>query len=122
MELLEAAERGEADSDALIMERDATVAALALFGPVAGARDVWRLHTILLAPRIAAHDVGSTIVDAVVQRARARGARMLVAELPADPGYGDSLPLLRASDFAQEGRITDFYRDGVALLFLRRDL
>ncbi len=122
MELLDAAARADAECDALIMERDGTVAALALFGVAAGARDVWRLHTILLADRVDRRDAGATIVEAVVQRVRTLGARMLVAELPTDPAFGDSLPLLRANDFEQEGRIADFFRDGVALLFLRRGL
>jgi len=29
---------------------------------------------------------------------------------------------LRANEFRQEGRIPDYYRDGVSLLFLRREL
>lgn len=122
MELLEAAERGDPESSALVVERDGTVAALALFGIVAGARDVWKLHTVLLAPRIEPREVGSAIVDAVLERVGARQARQLVAELPEDPAYGNTLALLRARQFEQEGRIPDFYRDGVALLFLRRDL
>lgn len=122
MELLAAAERGDPESNALVVERDGTVAALALFGLVAAARDVWRLHTVLLAPRIEPREVGTAIVDAVLERVRARHARQLVAELPEDPAYGHTLALLRASRFEQAGRIPDFYRDGVALLFLRRDL
>jgi ribosomal protein S18 acetylase RimI-like enzyme len=50
------------------------------------------------------------------------GARVVVAELPADEVIGDALTLLRANGFRQTGRIADYYRDGVALLFLRREL
>jgi ribosomal protein S18 acetylase RimI-like enzyme len=35
---------------------------------------------------------------------------------------GRSISLLRANGFREEGRVPDFYRDGVALLFLRREL
>ena len=53
---------------------------------------------------------------------KAAGARLLMAELPADAALGRSISLLRANGFREEGRVPDFYRDGVALLFLRRDL
>ena len=122
MELLETAERAAPESHALVVERDGTIAALALFGPVAGARGVWKLHTVLLAARVDPREVGTAVLNAVLERVRAAGARRITAELPADPAYGSTVSLLRASDFDQEGRIRDFYRDGVALLFLRRDL
>jgi hypothetical protein len=45
-----------------------------------------------------------------------------VAELPADPVIGRTLTFLRKSGFRQVGRIPDFFRNDVALLFLRREL
>lgn len=122
MELLSAAERGDPESRALIIERDGTVAALALYGPIAGAQNAWRLSMLLVAPKVALREVGRAIVDAVVESVRDAGARMLVAELPADDVLGRTLSLLRANDFNQEARIPDFYREGVAQLFLRRAL
>jgi ribosomal protein S18 acetylase RimI-like enzyme len=122
VELLSAAEHGDPESRALVIERDGTVAALALFGPVAGATDAWRISMVLVAPRVALRDVGRSIIDGVVESARRSDARLLVAELPADAVLGRSLSLLRANGFHQEARIPDFYRDGVALLFLRRAL
>jgi hypothetical protein len=50
------------------------------------------------------------------------GGRLLTAELPADPVIGRTLTLLRANGFKQDGKIPDYFRDGVALLFLRREL
>jgi ribosomal protein S18 acetylase RimI-like enzyme len=121
-ELLTAAERGDTESRALIIERDGTVASLALYGPVAGARDAWHLSMVLLAPRVELREVGRAMIDGVVAGVRRAGARLLVAELPADAVLGRSLSLLRANGFKEEGRVRDFYRDGVALLFLRRQL
>jgi L-amino acid N-acyltransferase YncA len=121
-ELLEAAERGDPESRALVIERDGTVASLALFGPVAGARDAWHLSMVLLTPEVGLRDVGRAIVQGVVDAVSALGARLLVAELPADAALGRSLSLLRANGFKEEGRVRDYFRDGVALLFLRRDL
>jgi ribosomal protein S18 acetylase RimI-like enzyme len=122
IELLSAAESGDPECHALVMERDGTVAALVLYGAVAGAKDAWQLRSVLLAPRVALREVGRAMIDAVVDSVRRSGARLLVAELPADAALGRSLSLLRANGFREEGRVPDFYRDGVALLFLRREL
>jgi GNAT superfamily N-acetyltransferase len=120
IELLSAAEHGEPESRALVIERDGTVAALALYGPVAGATDTWRVAMVLVAQQVDLREVGRAILEAVVDNARLGGARLLVAELPADPVLGRSLSLLRANGFSQEARVPDFFREGVALLFLRR--
>lgn len=121
-ELLSAAEHGDPESRALVVERDGTVAALAMYGPVAGAIGTWHLSTAIVAPSVELREVGRAIVESVASHARDAGGRLLVAELPADPAIGRTLILLRANGFRQEGRIPDFFRDGVALLFLRRDL
>lgn len=121
LELLAEAERGSAETRALVVERDGTVAALALFGPVA-ASEAWSLDALVLAPAANPRDVGQPMVDAIATMARATGARMLVAELPADPVVGRTLSLLRGLGFRQPARIPDYFRDGVALLFLRLEL
>jgi hypothetical protein len=122
IELLDAAERSDPDSRALLIERDGTVAALALFGPIAGTANTWRLAAALVAPQLEPGDVGRKIVEAVVSAARAGEGRLLVAELPDDVALGSSLTLLQNNGFREEGRVRDFYRSGVALLFLRREL
>ena len=122
MELVAMAERGDPEVQSLVIERDGTVAAMSLFGPVAGAVGTWKLHTLLLAERVEPRAVGGAVVEAVVAAVRSAGARLLTAELPGDPAIGKVLSLLRASGFKQEGRIPDFFRDDVALLFLRREM
>lgn len=122
MELVALAERGDPEVHSLIIERDGTVAALALFGPVAGAQGTWKLYSLLLAERVDPRTTGRAMCDAVVAAVRNAGARLLTAELPGDPAIGKILSLLRANGFRQEGRIPDFFRDEVALLFLRRDM
>jgi ribosomal protein S18 acetylase RimI-like enzyme len=122
IELLSEAERGNPETRALVIERDGTVASLALFGPVAGTTATWHLRMALLAPRVEIREVGRAMIDGVVESVRRDGGRLLVAELPADAVLGQSLTLLRANGFRQEGRIPDFFREGVALLFLRREL
>lgn len=122
LDLVAAAERGDPEVRALVIARDGTVAALALFGPVAGASGAWHLSMLLIASGVAAKDVGGPLIEATVRDVRANGGRFLLAELPGDPVIGSSLTLLRSTAFKQVGRIPDFYREGVALLFLRRDV
>jgi ribosomal protein S18 acetylase RimI-like enzyme len=122
LELLANAERGDPETRALIMERDGTVAALALFGPVSGATGAWELSTLLMAPAAAGRELGRHLLDAVLTVVKADQGRFLLAELPADPVIGTTLTLLRKEGFRQVGRIPDFYRDGVAMLFLRYDV
>lgn len=122
LELVAAAERGDPESRALVIERDGTAAALGLFGPVAGASGTWHIAMLLIASGVEPRDVGGALLEGVIGTVRSAGARLLMAELPADAAMGRSLSLLRAHGFRQEARIPDFYRDGVALLFLRREL
>lgn len=122
MELVALAERGDSEVRSLVIERDGTVAALALFGPVAGAAGTWKLYSLLLAERVEPRQVGGAMIDAIVAAVKEDGGRLLMAEMPADPALGKSLTLLRAKGFRQEGRIPDYFRDEVALLFLRRDM
>ena len=122
MELLAAAERLDHETRAKVVVRDAGMTSLALYGPVAGALDTWRIGMLVLGPRAEPQTIGRAILSAVVEDARAAGARILLAELPADAVLGRTLSLLRANGFRQEARIPDFYREGVALLFLRHEM
>lgn len=122
LERLAAAERGEPETQGLVVERDGTVAALVLLGPVAGAHGAWQLAALVTAAPVGSLEVGRALVDAALAAVRDAGGRFLLAELPADPVIGSSLTTLRKSGFRQVGRIPDFFRDNVALLFLRRDL
>lgn len=125
MEVLQHAEQGGGQGDehrALVIARDGTVAALALYGRVAGAVGVMRLHSIVLAPSVTADDVGERIVRAVLEDARAEGMRLLVAELPDDPAIGRQRALLASSGFEEEARVLNYFREGVALTLLRRSV
>jgi GNAT superfamily N-acetyltransferase len=123
LEVLGLAERGgDPEHRALVVARDGTVAGLALFGTVSGTAGGARLHTAVLAPGVDASDVGARLMQAVVTTARDAGARFLLAELPDDPAIGSVLALLRDNGFYEDARVPDFFRDGVALTFLRMKL
>lgn len=123
LEILALAERGhDPEHRALLLGRDGTVAALALYGEVAGSLGAGRLHTLLRAPSLRDDDAVSRLIDAVAAELRATGARFLIAEQPDDPVLGAMLGLLRRHGFTEQARVADFYRDGVDLVFLRMAL
>jgi hypothetical protein len=123
VELLGQAARGnDPEVRALVIERDGTVAGLVIFGLVAGASGAARLHALVLNGSVSADDVGGRLTRAAATAAADAGARLLLAELPDDPALGPVPAVLLRNGFREEGRVPDFFRDGVALSFLRRDL
>ncbi|HKO16983.1 MAG TPA: hypothetical protein VJU87_12140 [Gemmatimonadaceae bacterium] len=123
MEVLALAERGhDPEHRALVIARDGTVAGLALYGVIAGADGAARLHVAVLAPGVDADDVGARLLSAVEALVAAEGARFLLAEMPDDPAIGAIHTLLRTHGFQEDARVPDFYREGIALTFLRRPL
>lgn len=121
-EVLEISLRGDDPEHAsLAMVSDGKLEALALFGAIAGSIGAARLHFALLAAGLPAGQ-GAGLLDALAERSRARGARFLLAELPDDTPWAASIALLRRCGYTEEARIPDYYRQGIALLFLRREL
>ena len=120
LEVLERAERGsDPEHRGMVVARDGTVAGLVLYGKIAGTSHAARLHTAVLAPGVQSSDVGSRLMRSVEEAARAAGAEFMLAEMPDDPAIGSVLSLLRDQGFRDEARVPDFFRDGVALTFLR---
>lgn len=84
---------------------------ITVFGTVAGAHAVVKLHGVITSEPAAAR----ALVDAVRQASTRSGERMIVCELPDDRAFGAAVAALEASGFTEEGRVPDFVRDGVAL-------
>jgi len=121
LEVLDASISGaDAENRALVVEHDGAVHGLVLFGRIAGTMGAARVHHALVAPSAAA-GTGAGLLLAAVRLLAADDARFVIAELPDDSIVRAELALLRANGFREEGRIPAFYRDGVDLLFLRRD-
>jgi hypothetical protein len=87
---------------------------LVMFGAVAGAQRVSKLHVLL------GDDEGTcaALAAAVRSVASAAGERMVVAELPDDPAVRHAIAALRGSGFDEETRVDDFIADGIGLQFL----
>lgn len=108
-----------AESRAIVAERDGEVVGFALYGEVAGAFGTGRMHFITVSASARLLAIGAGLCEAAVADLTARGARMVVAEVPDDPVVASGRALLARCGFVEEARVADFYRDGVALLVLR---
>ncbi len=87
---------------------------LVLFGTVAGAHAVVKVHGVI-AP---ARETAVLLLGAVRQAAEHSGERMIVCEIPDDAPFAVAAEALAASGFTEQGRVPDFVRDGVALRLL----
>ena len=121
VEILTLAERGDdPEHRAFVVARDKTVAGLALFGSIAGTESGFKLHALVIETRQG--DVGERLLEAVASAVKASGGRFMIAELADEPALATTIALLRAHGFAEVGRIPDYFRDGVPLSILRRNL
>lgn len=86
------------------------VRGLALFGEVAGAAGVLKLHALFGDDGDVAQTLART-VGAMVER-------MIVCEIAADAPFRVTAETLRELGYEEEGRVADFVSDGVDLLIL----
>lgn len=101
-----------------LTEPAGVLAALVLFGTVAGARAVVKVHAVVAsepAPAVA-------LLDAVREASERSGERMMVCELPDDAPFRAAAEALDSAGYVEEGRVPDFVTDGVALRLLVRPL
>jgi len=109
-----------ADSRAVVALRAGEPVGCALYGEVAGTVGTGRMHFIAVTASARLLAVGAGLCEAAVADLAARGARLVIAEVPDDPVLVSGRALLAKCGFVEEARIADYYRDGVAMLVLRR--
>jgi ribosomal protein S18 acetylase RimI-like enzyme len=111
-----------ADGRALACVRDERIEGVIVFGLFAGANGAGRLQLAAVDEGSRRTRVGRALADEAFALLRSEGARFVLAELPEDehalPG---ACTFLEALGFRLESRVEDFFRDGVALAFMRRD-
>lgn len=99
-------------------EADDGIAGMVLFGAMAGARAVVKVHTLAAsnpAPAVA-------LLDAVRSACEHSGERLIVCELPDDVPFVVASIALESAGYAPEGRVADFVADGIALKLMVRRL
>jgi len=111
-----------AERRALACVRDERIEGVIVFGFFGGANGAGRLQLAVVDEGSRRARVGRALAEEALALLQAEGARFVLAELPEDeralPG---ARAFLEALEFRLESRVEDFFRDGVALAFMRRD-
>lgn len=81
----------------------------ACFGPTPATDRTFDLYWIAVDPRWQGHGLGSRLLNAVEQRLRERGARMLVAETSSRTEYAPTRQFYLARGYREAARVRDFY-------------
>ena len=106
-----------------IVARDRrAVVGVIVFGEVAGAHGAGKIYLVAVDAAARRRGIASGLVDAACEVLSERSARFVMVELPAHPRLTDGRRLMERGGFREEGRMEDYVRDGVPLLFLRRSL
>jgi ribosomal protein S18 acetylase RimI-like enzyme len=112
-----------ADARALASMRDERVDGVIVFGFFGGASGAGRLQLTAVDAAARREGVGASLVRAALGALRADGARFVLAELPDDSHtLSGAREFLESLGFRQESRVEHFYRDGLALSFMRLEL
>jgi len=80
------------------------------------------MHAMAVAPDAQRHGIARTLVEAFVANLSERGARFVLVEFPDAAELAVGRTLLAHAKFHEESRVPDYFRDGIALVFLRRDI
>jgi ribosomal protein S18 acetylase RimI-like enzyme len=123
LDALAEAVRGDADCQGIVARHDDAVVGVVLFGAFAGTQGSARIRAIAVsraAERRA--EVADQLLAHALDTLRAHGARLVIAEIPGDPTLAEMLGVLARGGFRNEGEIPDFYRDGVSMVIVGREL
>ncbi len=107
---------------ALVAETDGRVVGVAVFGLVAGAEGAGKMYGMAVAPEAQRQGVARALIEAFVAELARRGARFVLVEFPDAQELAGGRTLLQHAKFAEESRVLNYFRDGIALVFLRRDI
>jgi len=110
------------DVHGLVAESDGRLVGVAVFGLVAGAEGAAKMHGMAVAPDAQRHGIARALIEAFLAELGRRGARFVLVEFPDAPELAGGRTLLQQTKFVEESRVKDYFRDGIALVFLRRDL
>jgi ribosomal protein S18 acetylase RimI-like enzyme len=120
--LAAAAGRNDPEAAGLVAISGDRLAGVAVYGEVAGAVGAGKMHGMAVAHDSQRLGVARSLIDAFVADLARRGARFVLVEFPDAPELAAGRALLLQCKFTEESRVGDFFLDGVALSFLRRNL
>jgi ribosomal protein S18 acetylase RimI-like enzyme len=105
----------------IVASEDTEVAGVIVFGETPGACGAGCIHLIAVDGKARRHGVATALIDAACARLAEQGARFAMIELPADARLAPVRALAQRTGFLEEARVDDYVRDGIGLVFLRRD-
>ena len=112
-----------AEGRALASVADEALEGVLVFGMFGGADGAGRLQLLVVEEWARRTGAARALLNDAIIWLRAGGARFVLAELPDDPrALSGARAFLESLNFRQESRMENFYRDGVALSFMRREL
>ena len=100
---------------------DGRVVGVAVYGVVAGTEGAAKMHGMAVAPEAQRHGIARSLIAAFSDDLQKKGARFVLVEFPDAPELAGGRTLLQQAKFVEESRLKDYFRDGIALVFLRRD-
>ena len=110
------------DSRGLVAIHDGLLVGLAVYGAIAGALGAGRLQLIVVDRDLRLRGIATQLVHSAVAALGAEGMRFVTVELPNDPALSAAKLLLLRCSFSVEATVADYFRDGVDLAILRREL
>jgi ribosomal protein S18 acetylase RimI-like enzyme len=110
------------EAAAIVATDDDQIVGVAVYGEVAGAEGAAKMHGMAVAPDARRHGIARELIEVFVRDLASRRARFVLVEFPDAEEMAVGRTLLEHCGFREESRIPDYFRDGIALCFLRLEL
>jgi ribosomal protein S18 acetylase RimI-like enzyme len=107
---------------AIVARSEGVLLGLVVFGETAGALGAGRIYFVVVDAAARRRGIATALIEAACRDLGARGARLVAIELPEDPRLERGRWLADRAGFREEARVSDYVREGVGLVLLRRDL
>jgi ribosomal protein S18 acetylase RimI-like enzyme len=113
---------GDEEARVLVSDVESAIVGAAIYGRVAGAIGIGRLHFVGVSGEVRRVGIGSSLCHAAIAKLVSAEARSVIVEMPDDSDFRPGHSLLERCGLSIVARVSDYYRDGVDLLVLERRL
>ncbi len=110
------------DSRAIVALDAVEVIGLVMHGAIAGAVGTGRVQFVVVDRNVRRRGIATRLIEGAASELAQDGYRAIFVELPDDPTLIAGRHLLASCRFGVEARVADYFRDGVDLVILRRDI
>jgi ribosomal protein S18 acetylase RimI-like enzyme len=110
------------ETRACVAVDDGKLVGIIVYGGIAGSVGAARVQLVVIDPDARMRGIATRLVEGAMALLASDGMRFVIVELPDDPALDPALRLLLRCRFRVEATVADFFRDGVNLAILRREL